>query len=231
MPLGVGKALILKIGTEERISMVSGKEDLLALQRELAKRVEIRDRWEPLKAVAGVDVAYAGERAFAATVVLEYPSLREKEERVLEGRTEFPYLPGLLSFREAGPLCQVLEKVKTPFQVLLVDGQGIAHPRGIGLASHLGVLLDLPTIGVAKRLLCGTVRRRGEDPPRIWYRDRTVGYALQTKAGTRPLYISPGHRVSLETTLEIVRNCLGEHKLPEPLRRAHLLAAEARRGG
>lgn len=204
-------------------------ERFLAVQEELRKKVSLRDGFLGPRRVAGVDVAYVGRRAFTAAVVLDYETQEVLEERVVEGEATLPYVPTFLAFREA-PL--VTEAVKDlSFDVLILDGQGIAHPRGVGIASHVGVLLDAATIGVAKRLLCGEVAGevRVGSPASIVYHGAEVGYAFKAREGVKPIYISPGHRVSLLSALRIVQGCTRGHRLPEPTRRAHILATAARR--
>jgi len=153
------------------------------------------------------------------------------EEAVGEGPCPFPYIPGLLSFREAPIILEIWEKLTRRPEVLLVDGQGIAHPRGLGLAAHLGLLLDMPTIGVAKSRFVG----EGEEPgteagaaaPLCW-QGQAVGWILRTRPGIKPLYVSPGHRVSLGDCPEIVLGCVRGYRLPEPLRRADRLSRQRR---
>lgn len=205
--------------------------ELYALQEKLAKKVSLKDGFalDEIEKIAGCDLAYARDTVFCAVVVLEYPSLEIKKEKIVRTRVSFPYIPGLLAFREKEPILRAVKGID--FDILMVDGQGIAHPRGLGIASHIGVLLNKPTIGVAKSRLCGEVKGElvaGRPAPLI-YEGREVGYALVTKKGTRPIYISPGHKVSLATSLEIVRRCSREHKLPEPTRLAHLKAEGAKK--
>lgn len=201
----------------------------LAVQRELAGKVSLGDGFLGPRRVAGVDVAYLGKRAFTAAVVLDYETQEVLEERAVEGEVNFPYIPTFLAFREAPLVMEAVEGLE--FDMLILDGQGIAHPRGLGIASHVGVLLDLATIGVAKRLLCGEVA--GEvlvgSPAPIVYRGAEVGYAFRARRGVKPIYISPGHRVSLPSALRIVEGCMKGHRLPEPTRQAHILATAARR--
>jgi deoxyribonuclease V len=149
------------------------------------------------------------------------------EEAAEEGPCPFPYIPGLLSFREAPIILEIWKKLTQLPDVLLVDGQGIAHPRGLGIAAHLGILLDVPTIGVAKSKLVGD----GEEPekeagaasPLLW-QGQMVGWILRTRTGVQPVYVSPGHRVSLTDCMEITLGCVRKYRLPEPLRRADYLS-------
>lgn len=180
-----------------------------------------------IRYVGGVDVAYTKEASIAASTVLEFESLSFVEGQTAQVRTKFPYIPTLLSFREIPPAVSVLRKLRLQPEVLLVDGQGIMHPYRLGFASHLGLVLDMPTIGVAKSPLIGEVgelRKSGWAP--ITDRNEVVGAALATREGTKPLYVSVGHKVSLRRAIEVVRHCTPRHRIPKPLRLAHNLAAQ-----
>ena len=208
-----------------------------SLQRELASRVvrqgEPRDA--DTRFVAGCDVAFdkAHDRAFAAVVVLAYPSLEIVERVVAVSSIAFPYVPGLLSFRETPALLDAFERVDHVPDLVMVDGHGYAHPRRFGLACHLGLLLDVPTIGVAKSRLVGEAHApaamRGS---RADLRDaeQIIGTVLRTRAGVRPLYVSVGHRISLGAAQAWVLLCARGYRLPEPTRLADRLAGEAKRG-
>jgi deoxyribonuclease V len=206
----------------------------VALQSELASRV----RLSPLplrrvRRVAGADIAVGGGIGVAAVVVMAFPSLEIVEEEVAAVRLSFPYIPGLLSFREIPALAECLRRVSTPFDVLLCDGQGIAHPRRFGLASHMGVLLRKPTIGCAKSLLVGVfdeVGSRRGDYSAIRHEGRSVGSALRTQDGVRPVYVSPGHLVDHASSRRIALACAPRYRVPEPTRQADRAAgAEKRR--
>ena len=199
------------------------------IQRRLAGEVSKVSEVTTPRFIAGVDISAPGEGGVAtgAVVVLSYPDLKLVETRVVSGKLEFPYIPGLLSFRES-PLtlaaCRELEVIP---DLILVDGQGVAHPRRLGLASHLGLFLDKPTIGCAKSLLCGNCEMPAEVPgsyTEILDRGEVIGATLRTKAGTKPVYVSIGHKIDLETAIRWVLNCCRGHRLPEPARLAHLAA-------
>lgn len=201
------------------------------LQQRLRTHVLTEDRFdaEPVRWVAGVDAHYDESRkvAWAAAVLLSFPEL-ELVESVLASRpTDFPYIPGLLSFREAPVMVEALAALRRRPDLVLVDGQGIAHPRRFGLACHVGVLADRPAIGVAKSRLIG----RHEEPPAgrggwapLIDRGATVGAVLRTRDGTRPLFVSPGHRVGQATAIELVLRCTAGYRLPEPTRLADRLS-------
>lgn len=205
--------------------------EAVALQRCAAQAIEPVDRLGDITTVAGVDVAYGargrGGTARAAAVLLDLATLAVLGEAVIEMPATFPYVPGLLTFREAPAAVAAVEALPVRPDLLLCDGQGIAHPRRCGVASHLGLALDLPSIGVAKSRLIG----RHDDPaPQkgAWTPllddDAEIGVCLRTKAGVRPLFVSIGHRVSLQTAVRMVLRCSTRWRLPEPTRLADRLS-------
>ncbi|UCG38990.1 MAG: endonuclease V [bacterium] len=205
--------------------------EALRIQTELAGR--IRGGTLPsVNTVLGVDVSYrrADRACLAAAVLMELPGLALLRTRVERSPLSFPYVPGLLSFREIPPLLPILKEMPRP-DLIIVDGQGIAHPRGLGLASHIGLITGVPTVGCAKSLLVGRCeepgREKGDHAPIIYGR-RTVGYALRSREGCRPLYVSPGHLLHPLEALKAVTMCLGAYRLPEPTRLADRLSRENR---
>ena len=206
-------------------------EQAKRLQLELARMVSRRNDVDAVHLVAGVDISApdATGLARAAVVVLSYPELTPVETRVIAKRITFPYVPGLLSFRESPLILATCEELKVVPDLILVDGQGIAHPRRLGLASHLGLLWDKPTIGCAKSRLCGehamVAPERGSYTEIIDYGE-VIGAALRTKAGAAPLYVSIGHKVDLKTAIDWVLRCCRGQRLPEPTRLAHLAASD-----
>jgi len=179
--------------------------------------------------IAGVDISAGKARQVAtgAVVVLNYPELKLVETKVAQGKLNFPYIPGLLSFRESPLILDACQRLTIIPDLILVDGQGIAHPRRMGLASHLGLFLDTPTIGCAKSRLCGSHEMPDEEPgsyTEIIDKGETIGAALRTKPGVKPVYVSIGHRVDLQTAIYWVMNCCRGYRLPEPTRLAHLAA-------
>lgn len=206
-------------------------KEAMALQSRLATKIVCRDDFGPVARVAGVDVGFADDGATtrAAVAVLAFPSLQLETSAIARMPTRFPYVPGLLSFREVPAVLAAMEQLDVLPDLLLCDGQGIAHPRRLGIASHLGLLLDIPSIGVAKTRLIG---RHGEVPDErgAWVPleddGETIGAVLRTRRGVKPLYVSPGHRIGLPTAIEWVMACVTRYRLPETTRWAHRLASE-----
>ncbi|GCE47450.1 endonuclease V [Thermosporothrix hazakensis] len=208
-------------------------EEAIALQRELAQRVILQDHVGDVRFIAGVDMAIRKETemARAAIVLLSYPELEIIEKHVHEEPLRMPYVPGLLSFREAPSLLEVFKKLRQRPDLIMADGQGIAHPRRIGIASHLGLWLNIPTIGCAKSLLVGKYNSKelGEEAgswvPLIDHGE-TIGAVVRTRSRVKPMFISPGHLVSLETSIRYVLATTKGYRLPEPTRQADKLSKE-----
>ena len=201
----------------------------LELQHRLATQVSKNAEVAIARFIAGVDISL-GERdglATGAVVVLQYPELRPVETKLAHGTLDFPYVPGLLSFREAPLTLAACAKLSITPDLILVDGQGIAHPRRLGLASHLGLFLNTPTIGCAKSRLCGSHAIPAEKPgsyAEVVDKGEIIGAALRTRLGVKPIYVSIGHKVDLETAIYWVMECCRGYRLPEPTRLAHLAA-------
>jgi deoxyribonuclease V len=207
----------------------------IALQKRLRPQLKLGGGPRAPKTVAGADLSYdlEADRLYAVVVVLSFPSLQLLETASVIRRVTFPYVPGLLSFREAPAVLAAWRRLERPADLLLCDGQGIAHPRGIGLASHIGLLLDVPTIGCAKSLLVCTHgplgRRRGSTSP-LRHDGRVVGAAVRTRTDVNPLYVSPGHKVGLAAAVRLALACGGGFRVPEPTRLADRLVGRLRRG-
>jgi deoxyribonuclease V len=200
-----------------------------ALQIRLSQHV-VRQRcicFKDIDTVAGVDTGYRGDSAYAAVVVMKLADLRLLEEAVAAKPVQYPYVPGLLSFREGPVILQALHKLKTPPDLLMIDGQGIAHPRRFGIASHIGLLLDMPTIGCAKTRLVGDYnepRRHRGSTSLLTQGGETIGAVVRTRTDVKPLFVSIGHRMDLDTSIRVVlKSCRG-YRLPEPLRSADHLS-------
>lgn len=206
-------------------------KEAMALQARLATEIVQRDELGPVRHVAGVDVGFedSGATTRAAVAVLAFPSLQLETSVIARKPTSFPYVPGLLSFREVPAVLAAMEQLDVLPDLLLCDGQGIAHPRRLGIASHLGLLLDVPSIGVAKTRLVGkhdeVADKRGAWVP-LRDGNETIGAVLRTRQGIKPLYVSPGHRIGLESAIAWVMACLTRYRLPETTRWAHRLASE-----
>jgi len=205
------------------------------LQQELAPEVEQGPSLDPggVRYVAGVDVSIQGDRGYAAAVVLSYPDLEVVEARGAEAELNFPYVSGLLAMREIPPVADALREVQAPVDAVIFDSQGVAHPRRMGLASHLGLYLSVPSVGCAKTRLCGTY----EDPGRekgsaedLVHRGEVVGRVLRTRTGVSPVYVSAGHRIDLPSAVDLTLASCTRYRLPEPTRQAHLAANRLRRG-
>ena len=206
------------------------KAEAKAIQQRLATLVSTKNEVTSPQLIAGIDISAPTAQGIATgvVVVLSYPQLRVVEIKVAKQRIDFPYIPGLLSFRESPLILAACQKLTMTPELILVDGQGIAHPRRLGLASHLGLLLDVPTIGCAKSRLCGSHEPIGEvrgSFAELRDGDEVIGAALRTKERANPIYISVGHKVDLETAIFWVTECCRGYRIPEPTRLAHLAAA------
>lgn len=206
-------------------------EQLKLTQQQLAEQVNLTDNFNSsITLVGGTDVGFEdeGKTTRAAIVILTYPDFDVVEYHVARLKTEFPYIPGYLSFREYPALLSAWEQVEHKPDLLLVDGQGVAHPRRLGIASHLGLLLDMPTIGVAKKRLCGYYnplpKVAGQVTP-LTDKQQQIGWVLQSKNNCSPLFISSGHRISQDSALNWVNLCLRGYRLPEPTRWADAVAS------
>ncbi len=206
-------------------------EEAVAIQQRLREQV-IREgpMPGPGTVIVGVDVGFRGELARAAAVAVRFPDLTPLAQAVAEVPVTFPYIPGLLAFREAPAILAALERLPLSPQVLMVDGHGISHPRRMGIATHLGVYLDLPSIGCAKSKLWGRYEMPPDEPGAwspLWDGGEMIGAVLRTQAGASPVFVSIGHRISLENAIATVMACVRGHRLPEPTRLAHLSAGGA----
>ena len=202
-----------------------------ATQMRLSKRVIQEDTLpSTLRYIGGIDVAYAKGISIGAAVVLNFSSLSLVESKTSYVETRFPYVPTFLSFREIPPAFAAICKLNSLPDVFLVDGHGLAHPYRFGFATHLGVTIGVPTIGVAKNRLCGEIELpRKEVWTHLVDKGDTIGAVVTTKEGSKPVYVSVGHKVSLERAVEVVAQCTRDYRIPEPIRKAHIIATEGRR--
>ena len=202
------------------------------LQKKLTNQLITQDQFSKIQTVAGVDVGFEQQNtiARAAVAVLALENLELIHSSIARRPVTFPYVPGLLAFREIPVVLDALEQLSHQPDMLLCDGQGIAHPRGLGIAAHLGLLTNIPSIGIAKKRLIGdhepVGNQKGDYQP-LYIKDKQVGVVLRTRDNVKPLYISPGHRVGITTAMEMVMRCLTKYRLPETTRYAHNLASGA----
>jgi len=204
-------------------------QDARRLQMKLAAHVIRKNRLGTIKTVAGIDVGIKGDMACAAVVVLNFPGLDIAAQATATRRVTCPYIPGLLSFREGPVILDALDRLDRKPDLLIFDGQGIAHPRRLGIASHIGLLSDLPSIGCAKSRLCGQYQEPGVDRGShvlLMDHGETIGAIVRTRTGVKPVFVSIGHRVDLKTSIDVVLGCCKGYRLPETTRQAHRLASE-----
>ncbi len=209
-------------------------KEAVEAQKEWRSLVRIQALTQTVNTIAGADISFNrfSEVIYSGIVVLSLPDLRIIETASVRSTAKFPYVPGLLSFRETPSFLECWEKLKTKPDVLMLDGQGIAHPRRLGIACHVGLLLDLPTIGCAKSILVG---RHGELGPEagssspLIDKGEVIGVALRTKKNVAPIYVSPGHLIDLDAAIELTLRSVTKYRQPEPTRQAHLLVNQLRR--
>jgi deoxyribonuclease V len=206
-------------------------QEAIALQKQLAPQVDAKTpiNFDALKYVAGVDVSVKDEVSYAAVVVLSFPELKLIEAATAQIPTPFPYIPGLLSFREGAVILEAHSRLKTKPDVYIFDGMGMAHPRRLGIACHIGLWLDAPTVGCGKTHLLG----KHEDVPtqkggfaQLVHRKEVIGAVVRTRDNVAPVYISVGHHATLDTAIELALRCTSKYRLPEPIRFAHNTAGD-----
>ena len=204
-------------------------DELSRIQKEVSQKVIKEDRTGEPELIAGCDISFSeGETAFASCVLLDYPQMEKIESNTVEVEVDFPYIPTFLAFRELKPMLNATKDIEA--DVYMIDSQGLAHPRRAGLASHLGVIIDRPTLGVAKNRLCGEAEEPGtEKGSYSLLKDdgETIGAAVRTRTDVNPVYVSIGHKISLEKSIEITLQSSPKYKIPEPIRAAHREATQA----
>ncbi|MEO0077349.1 MAG: deoxyribonuclease V, partial [candidate division WOR-3 bacterium] len=196
---------------------------MLKIQKQLASKIILKDEFKRIKYVGGADVSFDDRFAYGCIVVMDMSSLSIIDCAFAKRKIAINYIPTFLSFREQPVICAAYRKLKIRPDILLCDGQGIAHPRRVGLACALGVVLNIPTIGVAKTKLCGkfkTVNSTKNSYQYLYYRNQKVGIVLRTQTNVKPIFISPGHKISLKSVKDIVMRCVKSCRIPEPLRLA-----------
>ncbi len=207
--------------------------EAIKLQEKLKKKIILKKSFSKVKRIAGTDISFSkgSNRTYTAVIIFSFPELEILEEEHTIGSLSFPYIPGLLTFREGPLLIEVFKKIKIEPDVVIFDGQGIAHSRRLGLATHMGILLDKPTIGCAKSRLIGTYQepKREKGSYSLLKDDgEVIGAVLRTRKNVSPVFISPGHRIDLKSSIEIILKCLRGYRLPEPTRQAHILVNRLR---
>ncbi len=207
----------------------------LKLQKELRDNVVPHNSFKKLTTVAGVDLAQIkeGNQLVCGIILFSYPDLEVLEKVWTVARDTFPYIPGLLAFREGPAIMNAYEKLIIKPDLLIIDGHGIAHPRGFGIACHIGVLLDVPAMGIGKKRLYGKYENppdmAGESSPLVSKDGVQIGTVLRTRKGIKPVFISVGHKIDLETSVNIAKECMGGYKVPEPTRQADVYVAQLKK--
>lgn len=209
-------------------------EEASRIQRDLKKEIISERSFGEIRKIAGADISFSGEDAYAGVIVFFFPDFRVIERKQAVKKMTFPYVPGLLAFREGPALLSAFEQIETDLDLIIFDAQGLAHPRRMGLATHLGIILDKPSIGCAKSRLVGHY-----EPPEeavgshslLEDRGEIIGAVVRTKERVSPIFVSIGHRIDLETSIKVVLECCRGYRLPEPSRQAHNFAGEIKSGG
>lgn len=209
--------------------------EAVALQKELRNKVQLTPLQHPLKTIAGADISFNrfSDTVYAGIIVLSFPDMIPIAETGVVATAKFPYVPGLLGFREVPALVEAWNKLNVKPDVLVLDGHGIAHPRRMGIATHFGLVAHAPTLGCAKSLLTG----KYQEPENMQYatsplmdKQEQIGIVLKTKLNCKPVFVSPGHLISMQQSIDIVKQCVGKYRIPEPTRLAHLLVNQLRTG-
>jgi len=231
--MGPRQARQLELGSGDPHGWSLSPKEAVELQRRLAQRVRMEPLPRRIRLVAGADVASSrrGDRLIAGVVVWDLQESRIVEQAVAVAKANFPYVPGLLSFREAPVLLAAFDQLCHQPDVAIFDGQGYAHPRRFGLACHVGVLIDVPSVGCAKSRLCGKHEEPGRERgsrAKLWDGEELLGTVLRTRSGVKPVYVSVGHRADLPSAERLVLRCASRYRLPEPTRLAHQLVSRER---
>ena len=206
-------------------------QEAIKIQKDLKSNISLKKSFSKIDKVAGADVSYYKNKMIAGIVILKFPQLEIIEKKSSVSSVNFPYISGLLTFREGPSLLGVFKKIKTTPDVILFDGQGIAHPRRMGLATHLGLFLDKPTIGCAKSRLSGkytSVGEEKEDYALLKEDEEILGAVLRTRKRVKPIFVSPGYKIDLPNSIEIVLKCIVKYRLPLPVREAHIFVNQIR---
>lgn len=210
------------------------RNEAVLIQRKLSSKIDCTGRLDHVRAITAIDTAYDAEvnRVFCTAVTMSYPELKDIERVVADAEISFPYFPSLLIFREGPVVLKTLMRLKNPTDLLIIAAHGRAHPLKIGMASHIGLITGLPTIGCARKILTGeyvlpSLKKGSQTPIKIG--GETVGIVLRTKDSVKPMFVSTGHKCCLEDAVELILNCVTEYRMPEPLRMAHLYSGKFRK--
>ena len=206
-------------------------QEAIKIQKDLKSKISLKKSFSKIDKIAGADVSYYQNNMIAGVIIFEFPNLKVIESQFFISPVNFLYIPGLLTFREGPSLLAAFKKIKNEPDIILFDGQGIAHPRRMGIATHLGLFLDKPTIGCAKSRLSGEYTSVGEekgDYALLKEGEEILGAVLRTRRKVKPIFISPGHKIDLSNSIEIVLKCTEKYKLPVPVREAHIFVNQIR---
>lgn len=207
--------------------------EAIALQQELRQKITLKPLEKPVSTIAGADISFNkySTTVYAGIVVLSFPDLQVIDKASVTDTTEFPYIPGLLAFREVPALSKAWEKLSTKPDVLVLDGHGIAHPRRMGIATHFGVVMQTPTLGCAKSLLTGRFKEPDNEPGSytdMVHQNEVIGKVLRTKKNCKPVFVSPGNLITMEESIDLILQCIRKYRIPEPTRLAHNYVNEVR---
>ena len=206
-------------------------QEAIKIQKDLKSNISLKKSFSKIDKIAGADVSYYQNKMIAGVIIFEFPNLKIIERKSFISPVNFPYIPGFLTFREGPSLLATFKKIKNEPDVILFDGQGIAHPRRMGIASHLGLFLNKPTIGCAKSRLSGKYASVGEekgDYALLREGEEVLGAVLRTRKKVKPIFVSPGNKIDLLTSIDIVLKCIDKYKLPVPVREAHIFVNQIR---
>lgn len=206
-------------------------QEAIKIQKDLKSNISLKKSFNKIDKIAGVDVSYYQNKMIAGVIIFKFPNLKIIERQSFVASINFPYIPGLLTFREGPSILSAFKKIKNEPDIILFDGQGIAHPRRMGIATHLGLFLNRPTIGCAKSRLSGKYTSVGEqkgDYTPLKEGEEVLGVVLRTRKGVKPIFLSPGHKIDLHNSIEIVLKCIVKYRLPLPVREAHIFVNQIR---
>jgi len=206
-------------------------QEAIKIQKDLKSKISLKKSFSKIDKIAGADVSYYQNKMIAGVIIFEFPNLKTIEKQSFISPVNFPYIPGLLTFREGPSLLEAFKKIKITPDVILFDGHGIAHPRRMGIATHLGLFLDKPTIGCAKSRLSGkytSVEEGKGDYVLLKEGEEILGVVLRTRKKVNPIFVSPGHKIDLPNSIEIILECIVKYRLPVPVREAHIFVNQIR---